>query len=248
MNGRDGEETGLNGAAGPAGPVISRGEAEERLAALREGILDPCRTAGRDPSEVSILAVSKTFPAESVDNYVLAGQRDFGESYVKEARDKIPLVKGKAVWHYIGHLQTNKAKHAVNLFTVIHALDSLDLAAELNKRLIAMGSTMDVYVQVNVSGEDSKSGIEPEEFPNFLDALRAYAALVPVGLMTMPPWDPDPEVSRPHFRKLRELRDKHAPDLKGLSMGMSGDHRVAIEEGSTMVRIGTALFGERTRP
>jgi uncharacterized pyridoxal phosphate-containing UPF0001 family protein len=262
---------------------ISLSEAKERLAELKSKLEAAARKSARDPQEISLLAVSKTFPAESIDSYILSGQKDFGESYVQEAKDKIPLVKGDAIWHFIGHLQTNKAKYAVRLFPVIHALDSLSLAAELHKRLgegereaeaeakaegdegderdegddnkgidtdIAKAKTktkgsIEAYIQVNVSGEGSKSGLSPEELPGFLEGLSRYPRVIPIGLMTMPPYDPDPEESRPFFIKLRELRDKEAPSLKGLSMGMSGDYEVAIEEGATIVRVGTALFGER---
>ncbi|MDR2612863.1 MAG: YggS family pyridoxal phosphate-dependent enzyme [Deltaproteobacteria bacterium] len=220
-------------------------DAGSRLAAVRERIARAAERAGRDPAGVSLLAVSKTFPPEAVESFLAAGQRDFGESYIQEARDKIPAVGGDARWHFIGHLQTNKARYAARLFPVIHALDSLELASELNRRLVAEGRSVEAYVQVNVSGEDSKGGIGPGELPEFLDALAAYAAVIPVGLMTMPPFDPDPETARPHFRRLRELRDRSAPALKGLSMGMSGDYEVAVEEGATVVRVGTALFGGR---
>ncbi|MDR3154643.1 MAG: YggS family pyridoxal phosphate-dependent enzyme [Deltaproteobacteria bacterium] len=220
-------------------------EAAERLSFVRAGIARAAERAGRDPAEVTLLAVSKTHPPEAVERYLEAGQQDFGESYIQEAREKIPAVREGARWHYIGHLQTNKAKHAARLFPVIHALDSLELASELNRRLISDGKTVEAYIQVNVSGEGAKSGMPPEALPEFLDALSAYAAVVPVGLMTMPPFDPDPEAARPHFRRLRELRDRSAPALRGLSMGMSGDYEVAVEEGSTVVRVGTALFGPR---
>jgi pyridoxal phosphate enzyme (YggS family) len=224
---------------------IEPAEAAKRLAAVNQRIERALADSGRAQGEVSLLAVSKTFPAETVSAFGQAGQRAFGESYIQEAREKIPLLPSDYIWHYIGHLQTNKAKYAVTLFNVIHSLDNLELAAELDKRLEKLERTMGVYVQVNVSGEDSKSGLSPSELPRFLDELRAFKSLTPLGLMTMPPYDPDPEVSRPHFIKLRELRDKYCPELNGLSMGMSDDFPVAISEGSTIVRVGTALFGHR---
>ncbi|MDR2460773.1 MAG: YggS family pyridoxal phosphate-dependent enzyme [Deltaproteobacteria bacterium] len=224
---------------------LSSEEASSRLAAVQKEITLAAVKAGRAPEDITLLAVSKTFPMESVEAFISAGQRDFGESYIQEAREKIPNVKGKAHWHFIGHLQTNKAKYAVKLFSVLHALDSLELALELNKRLVPLDAKIEAYVQVNVSGEGTKSGLEPEELSSFLDSLASYPAVVPVGLMTMPPYDPDPEVSRPFFRKLYELKEKCAPSLKGLSMGMSGDFPVAIEEGATIVRVGTSLFGAR---
>ena len=222
-------------------------EASERLARVRREIDEAAKKAGRAPGEVALLAVSKTFPPEDVATYLSLGQKDFGENYVQEAREKIPALPLTAVWHFIGHLQTNKAKHVAPLFSVLHALDSLSLAAELNRKLEALGRSMDAYIQINVSGEDVKSGLEPQELAAFLDELPKFPSLNPVGLMTMPPYDPDPEVSRPHFAALRALRDSVCPALKGLSMGMSGDFHVAIEEGATIVRIGTALFGERLR-
>ncbi|MDR1080212.1 MAG: YggS family pyridoxal phosphate-dependent enzyme [Deltaproteobacteria bacterium] len=225
--------------------AIPKEEAARRLLDVRTRIDRAAERAGRAPGSVTLLAVSKTFPAEAVDGFIEAGQLEFGESYVQEARDKIPQVRGLAVWHFIGHLQVNKARYAAKLFDAVHALDTLELAAELAKRLRQESRTLDVYVQVNVSGEGSKSGMPPEALPAFLDGLKGYGELVPVGLMTMPPFDPDPETARPHFRRLRELRDSVCPRLSGLSMGMSGDYEVAVEEGATVVRVGTALFGNR---
>ena len=227
--------------------VLSQEEALRRLASVRENIAGAEKRASRAPGLVTLLAVSKTFPADAVRVFLGAGQKLFGESYIQEARDKAPIVP-EAEWHFIGHLQTNKAKYAARLFTAVHALDSLELAAELNRRLIPLERTLDCYIQVNVSGEGTKSGIGPEELPNFLDALSAYAALKPLGLMTMPPYDPDPEAARPFFRSLYELREKRAPSLPVLSMGMSGDFETAVEEGATIVRVGTTLFGTRSRP
>ncbi|MDL2260582.1 YggS family pyridoxal phosphate-dependent enzyme [Deltaproteobacteria bacterium OttesenSCG-928-K17] len=223
-------------------------EAQKRLAEVRAGLENAAKKCGRQADEIKLLAVSKTFPAEMVLTYLKAGQLDFGESYIQEARDKSAMLTGADPapnWHFIGHLQTNKGKYAAGIFSTLHSLDSLDLAAELDKRLAAAGRTMDVYIQVNVAGEIQKSGLEPADFPAFLDSLAQYARLRPVGLMTMPPYDPDPEAARPHFAALRELRDKRAPQLGGLSMGMSGDYAVAIEEGATVIRVGTALFGAR---
>jgi pyridoxal phosphate enzyme (YggS family) len=221
-------------------------EAAKRLAIVRREIDEAAKAARRPHEEVALVAVSKTFPAEDVGAFLGAGQKDFGESYVQEAREKIPKVADGAVWHFIGHLQANKAKHAAPLFSTLHSLESLSLAAELERRLADLGRTMKVYIEVNVAGEDQKSGLAPAELPAFLDNIAKYQALAPIGLMTMPPYDPDPEASRPHFAALRELRDKVCPALKGLSMGMSGDFQVAISEGATVVRVGTALFGRRS--
>jgi pyridoxal phosphate enzyme (YggS family) len=225
---------------------LGPGEALARLQGVRERIRLAEERASRPPGSVTLLAVSKTHGPEAISELARAGQRVFGESYIQEAREKIPLIPEGLDWHFIGHLQTNKARHAASLFSAIHALDSLDLAAELNKRLLPLERRMSCYIQVNVSQEGTKSGIEPGELPGFLDSLSAFGALVPVGLMTMPPFDPDPEAARPFFIILRELRDKHAPGLPGLSMGMSGDFEVAVEEGATIVRVGTALFGARS--
>jgi len=221
--------------------VIRLREVEARMAAA-------ALRCGRRPEEISLLAVSKTFPGTMVRTYLEAGQAEFGESYIQEAREKSAELSGgrfEPHWHFIGHLQTNKAKYAAAIFEVIHSLDSLELAAELHRRASALGRTIKIYVQVNVSGEESKSGLAPAGLPALLDGLASFPALIPQGLMTMPPYDPDPELSRPYFAALRELRDKQAPSLPGLSMGMSGDFEVAIEEGSTVVRVGTALFGHR---
>lgn len=228
--------------------IISPSEAADRLAEVRAAIAKSAAKARRDPAGIQLLAVSKTFPAEIVRAYLRAGQKDFGESYIQEARRKAAEMAGLEPgpdWHFIGHLQTNKAKYAAAIFTSIHSLDSLELAEELDRRAAALGRTLKVYIQVNVSGEDAKSGLPPSALPSFLDQLTRWPALMPQGLMTMPPYDPDPEASRPHFAALRELRDKQAPGLPGLSMGMSGDYQVAIEEGATVIRVGTSLFGSR---
>ena len=230
---------------GPAGALDAR-EAVERLARIRREMAAAAKVAGRAPEDVELVAVSKTFPAEDAKAFFDAGQIQFGESYVQEAKAKIPLLPNEAVWHFIGHLQVNKAKHVPALFSFIHSLESLSLASELQRRLSNAGKTIKAYVEVNVAGEGQKSGLAPSFLAPFLDKLSDFPALIPIGLMTMPPYDPDPEASRPHFAALRTLRDKVCPSLKGLSMGMSGDFHVAISEGATVVRVGTALFGDRT--
>jgi len=224
-------------------------EAAARLKEVRAEAAEAAARSGRPASAITLLGVSKTFPAASVRAFAAAGLLDFGESYLQEARDKIETLAGldpAPRWHFIGHLQTNKAKAAAALFPVIHSLDRLDLARELNRRALALGRVLEAYIEVNVSGEDSKDGLAPAGLPAFLENLAPLAAIKPVGLMTMPPFDPDPEASRPHFAALRELRDKRAPQLAGLSMGMSGDFAVAIEEGATVIRVGTSLFGRRS--
>lgn len=228
---------------------LSPGVAASRLAEVRSQLAEAAAGCGRQASDIALLAVSKTFPAAMIKSFLAAGQLSFGESYIQEAREKAAELDGLAPtgpdWHFIGHLQTNKAKYAAPIFSTLHSLDSLELAAELDKRLAALSRNMNVYIQVNVAGEEQKSGLGPADFPAFLEALNRFPRLVPVGLMTMPPYDSDPEESRPHFAALRKLRDQYAPHLKGLSMGMSGDFQVAVEEGSTIIRLGTSLFGER---
>lgn len=228
--------------------TLSLEEALSRLAKVRLELAEAARFSGREPSSISILAVSKTFPAELVKRYLKAGQLSFGESYIQEAREKAAELEHfdpQPDWHFIGHLQTNKARFAAPIFSTLHSLDSLELAAELDKRLASLNLRLKVYIQVNMAGEIQKSGLSPASFPTFLESLAKFPRLQPQGLMTMPPYDPNPENSRPYFAALRELRNKYASHLPGLSMGMSGDFMVAIEEGSTLIRIGTAFFGKR---
>ncbi|MDR1085521.1 MAG: YggS family pyridoxal phosphate-dependent enzyme [Deltaproteobacteria bacterium] len=226
-------------------PCLPEEVARQRLSAVLSEIAESAAAAGRKPEDIALLAVSKTFPKEDVAAYLALGQRDFGENYLQKAQEKVTALP-EANWHFIGHLQTNKARFIPGLFSVLHTLDSLELAARLQDRLADRGLTLQVFIQVNVSGEESKSGLNPKDLPAFLDNLTKYPALIPQGLMTIPPYDPDPELSRPFFRKLYELQEKEAQSLKGLSMGMSGDFKVAISEGATVVRIGTALFGARS--
>lgn len=228
--------------------ALSTDEASGRLREVCSRIDAAAVKAGRKSDEITLLAVSKTFPAGMVRTFLAAGQLDFGENYIQEIRAKASEFEEAELrpnWHFIGHLQTNKGKYAAALFHTIHSLDSLELAAELDRRARALSRVISVYIQVNVSGEGSKSGIEPMELPAFLDGLAVFSALKPLGLMTMPPWDQNPETARPYFAALRELKERQAPHLSGLSMGMSGDLEVAIEEGATIVRVGTALFGSR---
>jgi pyridoxal phosphate enzyme (YggS family) len=227
---------------------ISEAEAAARLAQLRQNVDQALLTCGRPKGTVKILAVSKTFPVSQIEIFRRCGQLVFGENYVREARDKIPNLPSDLQWHFIGHLQVNKAKHVASLFSALHSLDSLELAAELDKRLKALTKIMPVFIQVNVSGEESKSGLRPEGLPSLLEGLAQFSNLSPQGLMTMAPFDSDPERGRPYYKRLRELRDSAAPWLTQLSMGMSADYRQAIYEGATIVRVGTALFGPRAWP
>ncbi len=228
-------------------PILSAEEAARRLTEVRKAMGRAAERCARDPAGITLLGVSKTFPADRVGTYLRAGLADFGENYIQEAREKaaeLETARPAPVWHFIGRLQSNKAKYAAAIFDTVHSVDSLELAAELNRRAAALARTVNIYAQVNVSGEGSKSGMPPSALPGFLKALPGLPALRLKGLMTMPPYDPDPEAARPHFRALRGLRDEYAPGL-GLSMGMSGDFEVAIEEGATIIRVGSALFGDR---
>jgi hypothetical protein len=219
------------------------------LDAVRQRIAQACARAGRDPAAVTLLAVTKSQPPEMVCAAAALGLSLFGENRVQEAKAKIPLCPGRLRWHMIGHLQTNKARDAVQLFEMIQSVDSLHLAAEINKSAERFAKTLPVLLEVNVAGEASKFGYRPEQLLGELQALNALRRLELHGLMTMAPWTPEPEKVRPLFRRLRELKAQceqvlGAP-LPHLSMGMTSDFEVAIEEGATLVRIGTALFGER---
>lgn len=221
----------------------------ENLAAIRQRIRAACERAGRDPDSVLLLPVTKSQPPEVVNAAAALALTVFGENKVQEAKAKIPLCSDRLRWHFIGHLQTNKCRDAVELFEMIQSVDSLHLARELNKRAEQAAKRIPVLLEVNVAGERSKFGYVPEALLAELPALNALPRLEIRGLMTVPPWSPDPEKVRPHFRRLRELKERceqilGAP-LPHLSMGMSGDFEVAIEEGATIVRIGTALFGPR---
>jgi pyridoxal phosphate enzyme (YggS family) len=191
---------------------------------------------------VTLIAVTKTVEPQRIAEALAAGVTVCGESKVQEAKAKIPLVSGRARWHFIGHLQTNKVRDAVDLFEMIQSVDSVRLAREIEKWADRLGKTMPVLLEVNVAGEASKFGMKPEELPGALAELNALRRIEVRGLMTIPPAGKDP---RPFFRRLRELRDAHG--LPELSMGMSHDYEIAVEEGATMVRIGTAIFGERQK-
>jgi PLP dependent protein len=199
--------------------------------------------AGRDPSRILLLAVTKVFPAKVIQEAYGVGLREFGENYVQEFEGKAPEVRGLAGarFHLVGHLQSNKSRKAIELFDVIQTVDS----AKLARRLDEAGKPLDVMLEVKLAEEAAKSGAAPEELPELIAAVQGCAHLRLRGLMTMPPWSEDAEKSRPYFRRLRELADRH--ELAELSMGMSNDFEVAIEEGATCVRVGTALFGKRQK-
>ena len=221
------------------------------LDSIQKRIAAACDRAGREANSVTLLAVSKTHPPETIKAAADCGQIFFGENKVQEAKAKIPLCPGKLRWHFIGHLQSNKCRDAVELFEMIQSVDSLPLAQEINKRAEQAARRMPVLLEVNVAGEASKFGYQPERLLAELKQLNALPRIEIHGLMTVPPWSQEAEDSRPHFRRLRELKVRAeqvlgAP-LPHLSMGMSGDFEIAIEEGATIVRVGTALFGPRAK-
>jgi pyridoxal phosphate enzyme (YggS family) len=225
---------------------------KQRLEHVRERIRRVAESCKRDPDSIRLVAVSKTVPAETVKEAIEAGATILGENYVQEAREKFDaLVHYPVSWHFIGHLQSNKAKYAVRLFDLIHSVDSLKLARALDKEAKKVDKIQPILVQVNISAEDTKSGISAEEAPGLVYDISQLGNLSIKGLMTMPPYFYQPEKVRPYFAALRELRDRlkkqsiPAVSMDELSMGMTGDFEVAIEEGATLVRIGTAIFGER---
>ena len=220
----------------------------QNLEAVRRRIIAAAQKAGRDPQQVRLVAVSKTVPAERLKEAVAAGQSLFGENYLQEAREKIAALTAGVSWHFIGHLQSNKAKAAVALFELIHGVDRLKLAQALDAAAAPLGQVQEILLQVDLAGEASKSGADPEAVPELLREISRLPHLKVMGLMTMPPFLAA-EAVRPYFKALRELRDR-LQDLSGqplpeLSMGMSGDYEVAVEEGATLVRVGTAIFGSR---
>lgn len=216
------------------------------LANVRARIAAAARRAGRDPAAVTLIAVSKTFPAEAVIAASRAGATDMGENRVQEAADKRALVDAAGIrprWHLVGHLQTNKVRSALKVFDILHSIDSLRLAETISR---AADRPIAMLIEVNVAGEQSKSGIAPEEVETVVPAIARLPHVVVRGLMTVAPPVADPEDVRPVFRRLRELRD--GLGLTELSMGMSNDVEVAVEEGATLVRVGRAIFGERAYP
>lgn len=221
----------------------------ERLALVQQRIADACARAGRTPDEVQLVTVSKTHGPDRIEEAVSCGLTVFGESRIQEARAKIPLCPGHLQWHLIGHLQTNKVKQAAPLFDVVHSVDSERLLEAYNAACTEAGRTTRIFLQVNVSGEGSKFGIAPDQLPALLERSCSCMNLEVVGLMTIPPFAEEAEKARPHFARLRALRDETAArcgvPLPELSMGMSHDFEIAIEEGATVIRIGTAIMGER---
>jgi len=223
----------------------------DNLKIIEERIANAASKAGRNTQDIKLIAVSKTVDVERIKQAIGAGATILGENYIQETRDKIKEIGQGARWDFIGHLQSNKAKYAVDLFEMIHSVDRLSLAQEINRVAEKKGKKVRILVQVNISGEETKSGINPQKVRTLIGEIASMSNLSLEGLMTMPPYFDDPEKARLYFTALRELRytllqeSIGGVNLQELSMGMSGDFEVAIEEGATMVRIGTAIFGER---
>ncbi len=224
----------------------------DNLATVKERMAEAARKAGRDPQEVRLVAVSKTVPVERIAEAGEIGGCVFGENKVQEAQDKIKTLGMESYhWHFIGHLQRNKVKYIPGLFELIHSVDNSELAEEIHRHSMKHELVTPVLIRVNVSGETSKSGVAPDDLEELLEMVVSLNGISVRGLMTIPPFDPDPEKSRKHFAALRRLRDRmQSVDIENvsmdeLSMGMSNDFEVAIEEGATWVRVGTAIFGAR---
>ncbi len=221
----------------------------QSIADIEARISAACLRAGRAREEIQLIAVTKTIPIERIQEAIQEGLTHFGENYIQEAQAKIETLH-LGIWHFIGHLQKNKAKFTVRLFSMVETVDSLSLAEELNHQAEKAGKTVDALIQVNEAGEASKSGLSPDQVPPLLEQGSLWPYLRIRGLMTIPPFDPDPEKSRPWYHSLLQRRDKWqaqfpSVDLSHLSMGMSNDFEIAIEEGATIIRVGTALFGAR---
>jgi pyridoxal phosphate enzyme (YggS family) len=217
---------------------------------VEDSVAKACARAGRDRSEVQIIAVTKYVSLETTGKVLDLGMTHIGENRWQDVQPKWEAFKDRGTWHFIGHLQTNKVKDVVGKFAYIHSLDRLSLAKEIDKKAGALGIQAQVFLQINISGEESKYGMAPGELPSFIEQLRTFRNIRAVGLMTMAPYDADPESARPVFRGLRQLRDELnreqavGYELPHLSMGMSGDFEVAIEEGATWVRLGSILVGK----
>ncbi len=226
---------------------------KQNLEEINRRLDHAARRSGRKPTEIRLVVVTKTVSPERLQEAVAAGQSLFGENYVQEAKAKIASLGPGLTWHFIGHLQSNKARVAVELFDLIHSVDRLSLAQALEQAAGRLGKVQNILLQVNLAGEESKSGTAPANAQALLLAISQMPHLRVLGLMTMPPWFDDPERVRPYFKELRELRERLRclnlveGDLPELSMGMTGDFEVAVAEGATLVRIGTAIFGRRAR-
>ncbi|MBC7900160.1 MAG: YggS family pyridoxal phosphate-dependent enzyme [Saprospiraceae bacterium] len=218
----------------------------KNLAAVQARIEQAASHAGRNTDEIKLVAVSKTHPASILADAIAAGIKTLGENKVQEGQEKIPVVgRDKAEWHLIGHLQSNKARKAVQIFDVIESVDSLELAERLERICLEESrASLPVFIQVDLASEETKSGIQESQLPELINFLQGCKALKLDGLMTVPPYFDDAEEVRPYFHRLRAIRNKLLPD-GGLSMGMSHDFEIAIEEGATVVRVGSAIFGQR---
>ena len=232
-----------------------------RFADVKARIEAAARGCGRNPEEITLIAISKTHPASLIRSLIELGATDLGENRVQETEGKIPALKGNLAgptglrWHLVGHLQANKARRALQLFDVIHSLDSIDLARRLDRLCSEVGrQSVPVLIQVDLGQEETKAGIDEQDLLQLAETVQQLDRLELIGLMTLPPFFEDPKQARPYFRRLRQLRDQLASSGRfgqhrgELSMGMTHDFAVAIEEGATMVRIGTAIFGEREQP
>jgi len=223
------------------------------IARIQEQIAAACARVGRSAKEVRLIAVSKVKPAELIEEAFHSGQQLFGESYVQEFQDKALQVQAPVVWHFIGGLQSNKVKYLRDRVAMIHSVDRLSLAEEIDRQWAKIDRPVEILLQVNVGDEQSKSGCAPKQLPELLTAVARLPRLRIRGLMCLPPFSDNPEEVRPYFRQLRELAEQISQleipgvEMRELSMGMSGDFGVAVEEGATLVRIGTAIFGERNR-
>ncbi|WP_026525793.1 YggS family pyridoxal phosphate-dependent enzyme [Butyrivibrio sp. MB2005] len=223
----------------------------ENLETVEKNIQAACDRAGRDRSEVTLIAVSKTKPVSDIREAMDCGITVFGENKVQEIRDKTEEIKEPLNWHMIGHLQTNKVKYLPGKVCMIHSVDKMSLAEEIEKQAAKHDLVMDVLCEVNMAGEDSKFGLSPEKAPDFVKSIAAFPHIRVRGLMTIAPYTDDPETNRPYFKALKKMLDDiNSENIEGLhldtlSMGMTGDYEVAIEEGATFVRVGTGIFGER---
>jgi len=226
---------------------------KDNIQVVRNKIADAAAGCGRSPGEITLLAISKTFPVETISRAVEAGLSKFGENRIQEAEDKIPALKRYPglEWHLVGHLQSNKSRRAAELFHVVHSLDSVRLAERLNQACLDTGKKLSVFLQVDLGNEETKFGADPASVREIMGKLTSFEGLKLDGLMTIPPYYENPEHARPYFRRLREMKDALESEQPGclgqqqLSMGMSHDFHVAIQEGATIVRVGTSIFGSR---
>lgn len=229
--------------------MIQITEIQKNIGTIKNDILKICKNCNRNPEEVKLLAVSKTFPIFDIVDAMEIGQKAFGENRPQELRDKLIELKNKEIeWHFIGSLQKNKVKYVAGKVALIHAVDEIKIAEEIEKRSVENNTVQDILVEVNISGEESKRGMNPTEATTFIEELQTFKHIKVCGLMTMAPFTTDNTIIRNTFLGLRKLRDtlqQKYPDIKELSMGMTNDYQIAIEEGATIIRVGSAIFGTR---